>query len=109
MPWPSAEEQIAAAGVDPNSALAQLIRENSSEQDMALLHPAEAPDEAGLPAWFRAYWRKQHPEAEYSAADPASGYPHAARTLYNWMQAHPSLKPEPPPQPTPPPEDAGVH
>ena len=110
--WPvptwaqSAEEQIAAAGVDPNSRLAELIRDNSSAQDVAMLNPADVPDEFKAAPWVLTYWRKQHPEAAFSAGDPAGGYPRALTTLYEWMLAHQDLEPEPPPEPTPP-EDAG--
>src|SRR5829696_4255842 len=107
MPWPSAEEQIAAAGVDPNSRLAELIRDNSSAQDIAMLNSADVPDEFKAAPWVLTYWRKQHPEADYSAGDPAGGYPRALRTLYDWMLAHQDLEPESPPEPTPPPEDSG--
>src|SRR5215213_7587281 len=109
MSLPGAEEQIAAAQIDPNSPLAQLIREN---QDVEQLHPAEvaemaaaepppgmAPTEIEVPPWMRVYWRKQHPESDYSAEDPTHGLPKALEQLAAWMLTHPTLESEPPPLP----------
>jgi hypothetical protein len=128
MSLPGAEEQIAAAQVDPNSPLAQLIREN---QDVEQLQPAEvaamaaeepppgvAPTEIEVPPWLRIYWRKQHPESDYSPEDPTHGLPKALEQLADWMLTHPTLESEPPPMPVaappslqlePPPTPAAPH
>src|SRR5699024_2012520 len=39
-------------------------------------------------------WRKNHPEAEYSAADPTGGYPHALKEVAEWMMLHQDLVPD---------------
>ena len=81
-PWPSIEAQLAASKVIHGSALEKLIREN---QDFQTLRPEEAQDKIRLPLWLRVYWRKHHPEANYSGKDPTGGYPLALRDLYLWM------------------------
>src|SRR5579863_10281969 len=88
--WPTFEEQLAEAKVIRGSALERLIREN---QDFHMLRPEEAHDRLRLPPWIRVYWRKHHPEANYSGA--SGGYPMVLRELYQWMVAHQDL-PEPP-------------
>ena len=80
--WPSLEQQLAAAKVIHGSALETLIREN---QDFTMLRPDEAHDRLNLPPWLRVYWRKHHPEATYSAADPSGGYPRVLLRIYSWM------------------------
>ena len=86
--WPSLEEQLAAAGVEPGTALEQLVRDN---QDFDMLRPEEADDGLPLPPWLRVYFHKHHPEAEYVANDPTGGYPLALRDLYRWMVAFQDL------------------
>ena len=86
--WPTVEEQLSADRVPTRSALAQLIQDN---QDFRLLRPEEATDKLGLPLWLRVYWRKAHPELDYSADDPTGGYPRVLRNLYAWMLANPEL------------------
>jgi hypothetical protein len=41
---------------------------------------------------MRVYWRKNHPEATYSASDPTGGYPRVAHEAYEWMRHHQDLK-----------------
>src|SRR5438128_1931164 len=60
--WPSLSQQL--EGVTPGSALEALIRAN---QDFSRLRPEEAKDTLRLPLWLRVYWRKAHPEGNYSA------------------------------------------
>ncbi len=86
--WPSIEEQIVAAKVERGSALEQLIRSN---QDFHLLRPEEAHDKIGLPPWIRVYWRKAHPEGNYSANDLSGGYPRTLQRIYAWMLSHQNL------------------
>src|SRR4051812_18765664 len=88
--WPSLAAQLANDQVPPGSALARLIAEN---QDLQLLHPAEAHDKMGLPPWLRVLWRRQHPEAEFHAGDPTGGYPLMLKEVYEWMLGHPDLQP----------------
>lgn len=84
--WPSLDEQLAAAGVIHGSALERLIRDN---QDFAVLRPEEATDRLGIPPWLRVYFRKQHPDGDYSG--PGGGYPHLLRDVYEWMITHQDL------------------
>lgn len=80
--WPTLEQQLVASKVTHGSALEKLIIDN---QDFQMLRPEEAHDQLRLPPWLRIYWRKKHPEANYSAKDPSGGYPLALRDLYLWM------------------------
>lgn len=66
----------------------KLIKEN---QDFHMLRAAEAHDKLELPAWLRVYWRKLHPDADYSG--PGGGYPLLLADLYEWMLEHQDLKP----------------
>lgn len=99
--WPTLEEQFAAAHVIPGLALEKLIREN---QDFDMLRPEEAHDKLRLPPWIRVYWRKLHPEGNYSGA--SGGYPMVLRELCEWMIEHQDLPdpevPEIPPRNHPP-------
>jgi hypothetical protein len=90
--WPSLEEQIVKAGVDPDSALARLIRAN---QDFSMLRPEEAKDLIRVPLWLRVVWRKAHPEMAYPADDPTGGYPFVLKEVYEWMLSHQDLRPGP--------------
>jgi hypothetical protein len=86
---PSLDEQLAEAKVVHSSRLEQLIRDN---QDFQLLDAAEQHDDrTGLPLWLRVYWRKNHPETEYSVDDPTGGYPRALKNLYTWMMHNQDL------------------
>src|SRR3954471_10255640 len=69
--WPSLNRQLAADAVVPRSALESLIAGN---QDFSILRPEEAKDLIRIPLWLRVYWRKAHPEVEYSGDDPTGGY-----------------------------------
>src|SRR3954447_23775555 len=95
--WPSYEQQRTEAAVSPGSALERLIQNN---QDFHLLRAEEATDKLGVPPWLRVYWRKQHPEFEYRADDPAGGYPRALKNIHTWMLTHQDLQPDSPPNPT---------
>src|SRR6516164_6567553 len=94
--WPTLERQLADAKVIHGSPLEALIREN---QDFSMLRPAEANDRLGLPPWLRVYWRKKHPDANYSG--PSGGYPLVLKDYYEWMKEHQDLPtqigPEAPP------------
>ena len=70
--WPSLERQLLDAKAIPGSALEKFIKDN---QNFSLLRPEEANDRLGLPPWIRVYWRRLHPELQYSGADPTGGYP----------------------------------
>jgi hypothetical protein len=87
--WRSVEEQLADARAAPGSALEKLIREN---QDFGMLRSEENNDHLGLPPWLRVYWRKAHPEANYSAADPTGGYPRVLHRILRWMLTHHNLR-----------------
>jgi hypothetical protein len=89
-PWPSADQQLKVAHVEPGTALEKLILNN---QDFGMLRPAEASDKIPVPLWLRVYWRKSHPEADYSAADPTGGYPHVLKEIAEWMTLHQDLVP----------------
>jgi hypothetical protein len=87
-PWPSADQQLKVAHVEPGTALEKLILNN---QDFGMLRPAEASDKIPVPLWLRVYWRKAHPEVSYSAADPTGGYPHVLKEIAEWMTIHQDL------------------
>jgi hypothetical protein len=88
--WPSADKQLQQSRVQAGSALEALIRNN---QDFQMLRPEEASDKIPVPLWLRVYWRKGHPEATYSAADPTGGYPHVLKEVAEWMLTHQDLRP----------------
>ncbi len=91
--WPTLSQQLTADSIDPRSALAALIAAN---QDFSLLRPEEARDKLPFPLWLRVLWRRAHPEGTYPANDPTGGYPLILKEVYEWMLAHPDLKPGPP-------------
>ena len=92
-PWPTLTEQLSTKyvglTVQRGSALERLIRQN---QDFSMLREDEKADQRGLPAWLRVYWRKAHPEANYSASDPTGGYPLVLKEILEWMMTHQDLK-----------------
>jgi hypothetical protein len=94
--WPSVATQLSqeyyGQRVQPGTALESLIREN---QDFSRLRDDEKIDKRGLPAWLRVWWRKAHPELEYTADDPTGGYPHVLKEILEWMMTHQDLKPGP--------------
>jgi hypothetical protein len=87
--WPTLAQQLAQQRVLPGTALERLILDN---QDFGVLRPGEAGDALGIPPWLRVWWRKQHPQGGYAAADPTGGYPHLLRDLYEWMLGHQDLQ-----------------
>ncbi len=87
--FPTLAQQLAKDKVIPGSALEQLIREN---QDFSILRPEEANDKIRIPLWLRVYWRKAHPEGNYSGADPTGGYPFVLKEVHEWMLTHQDLK-----------------
>src|SRR5438045_3305458 len=93
-PWPSLQQQLSQEyfgyKVQPGTALEKLIRDN---QDFSLLRDDEKTDNRGFPPWLRVWWRKAHPELEYSANDPTGGYPLALHEILEWMLTHQDLKP----------------
>jgi hypothetical protein len=88
--WPSLDKQIRQAHVEPGTLLERLIQDN---QDFRMLRPEEATDKIPVPLWLRVYWRKAHPEGNYTAADPTGGYPHVLKEIYEWMITHQELRP----------------
>jgi hypothetical protein len=88
--WPSLEEQLRNSRAPRGSALEQLIHDH---QQFELLHD-EPADLLGLPPWLRVYWRKLHPDADYSG--PSGGYPLSLDDLHEWMVDHPDLRPPKP-------------
>jgi hypothetical protein len=87
------------------SALEKLIQDH---QDFEVLRPAEADDGQPMPPWLRVYWRKLHPDGDYSGDSPSGGYPLILRDLHEWMVEHQNLEPgegvpdDMPSDPTPP-------
>lgn len=88
--WPSLEEQLRVAKVVPGSALDKLIRDH---QDFQKLRPEEAYDQLELPPWIRVYWRKLHPDSDYSGL--GGGYPLLLGELHEWMLEHQDLQTPP--------------
>jgi hypothetical protein len=81
--WPTLEEQLEKDKIRKGSALEKLVREN---QDFDMLNPEEAHDQFRLPPWLRVYFRKKHPELDFSG--PKVGYPLALTDIYKWMLLH---------------------
>ncbi len=85
--WPTVEEQLAADKVIPGSALEKLIKDS---QDAGMLDPSEAPNDVWrLPLWIRVYFRRQHPEIDFTG--PGAGYPLILKEIYTWMLQHQDL------------------
>jgi hypothetical protein len=78
--------------IESGSALERLVIEN---QDFEMLRASEASDKRGLPPWLRVWWRKNHPEEDYSAKDPTGGYPLVLKEILEWMYTHQDLIPGP--------------
>lgn len=78
--------------VKQGSELEKLIRDN---QDFSMLRANEMNIRPELPPWLRVFWRKAHPEGEYSADDPTGGYPLVLKEILEWMMTHQDLKPGP--------------
>src|SRR5579872_5165914 len=81
--WPSIDKQLRDSKITPGSALEQFIRQN---QDFAMLRAEEAHDDLPFPPWLRVYWRKMHPELNYSG--PEVGYPLLLKDIGLWMLRH---------------------
>jgi hypothetical protein len=90
--WPTLEKQLQKDRVIPGSALERLIRAN---QDFSILAKQGGRDQINVPLWLKVYWRKHHPEARYSPADPTGGYPMILEELYEWVLVHQNLQPGP--------------
>jgi hypothetical protein len=88
--WPSLDKQLRQSRVQPGTALEKLIQAN---QEFTILRPGEANDKIPVPLWLRVYWRKAHPEGNYTAADPTGGYPHVLKEMAEWMMLHQELVP----------------
>jgi hypothetical protein len=89
--WPTVDQQLTASRVQPGTALEKLILSN---QDFQMLRAEEVHDKIQVPLWLRVWWRKAHPEGDYSAADPTGGYPRALREAAEWMMLHQDLVPD---------------
>lgn len=94
--FPTLSEQLnqkyLGRSVAHTSKLAGLISDN---QEFGMLRPDEFNDKRGLPPWLRVWYRKHHPDLEYSASDPTKGYPLALKEILEWMVTHQDLKPGP--------------
>jgi hypothetical protein len=81
--WPSLDEQLQALEIKRGSALESLIRNN---QNFELLSPEEAHDDLGFPPWLRVYFRKAHPEIDFSGG--RMGYPLILKEVLGYMLRH---------------------
>jgi hypothetical protein len=90
--WPSVDSQLRASNVRPGSALDKLIR---NHQDLSILRPDEVDDNLPFPPWLRVYWRKSHPELDFSG--PRVGYPLILSNVWEWMMRNQDLSSESPP------------
>lgn len=89
LPWPTITKQLTEAKASTGSALETLIINN---QDFSLLREDEKNDKINLPPWLRVWWRKAHPEREYTGEDPTGGYPRVLHEIEEWMESHQNLK-----------------
>jgi hypothetical protein len=91
--WPSVDQQLTqeylGRAVESESALEKLIRDN---QDFSILRDGESADKLRFPPWLRVWWRKAHPDENYSGQDPTGGYPRALNEILEWMMTHQDLK-----------------
>lgn len=81
--WPSLEEQLSGLQVKRGSTLETLIKNN---QDFQMLRPEEANDDLGFPLWLRVYFRKAHPEMDFSGG--GVGYPLILKEVLGYMLRH---------------------
>jgi hypothetical protein len=81
--WPSLEEQLSVSRVKRGSALETLIKSN---QNFEILRPDEAHDDLGFPLWLRVYFRKAHPEIDFSGG--RVGYPLILKEVLGFMLRH---------------------
>ena len=93
--WPSLEEQLYAQKVKRGSALEKLITDN---QDFSILSPSELHDGLPFPPWLRVWWRKKHPEFDFTGGKV--GYPLILKEILSWMLRHQDLPPGAGDQPT---------
>jgi hypothetical protein len=84
--WPTLDIQLKE--VIPGSALEQLIKAN---QDFSMLDPSEINDHFAFPPWMRVWWRKSHPELNFS--NPV--YPIILKEILGWLSRHQDLQPTP--------------
>src|SRR5215471_18547894 len=81
--WPTLEEQLSALQVKRGSALETLIKNN---QNFEMLRPEEAQDDLGFPLWLRVYFRKAHPELDFTGN--RMGYPLILKEVLGYMLRH---------------------
>jgi hypothetical protein len=91
---PSLEQQLKDSRVIAGSALETLIKQN---QDFSMLDPSEFHDGLPFPLWLRVFFRKCHPEINFSSGNP--GYPLILKESHSYMIRHQDL-----PEVTPPAE-----
>jgi hypothetical protein len=88
-PWPSVQTQLSRAKARRGSQLEKLIRDN---QDFQLLDQRESEDDGyGHPLWLRVYWRRTHPDDQYSTVNPGASYPDVLYRIHDWMLSHQDL------------------
>lgn len=91
--WPSVDQQLTqeylGRAVESGSALEKLIRDH---QDFSILRDAEKADKLRFPVWLRVWWRKAHPDGNYSGDNPTGGYPRVLNEILEWMMTHQDLK-----------------
>ncbi|MEP7014721.1 MAG: dockerin type I domain-containing protein [Verrucomicrobiota bacterium] len=91
--WPSLSQALSqdysGYKVQSGTELEKLVR---ASQDFSSLRDDEKTDKRGLPAWLRVWWRKAHPEVNYTVTDPTGGYPHVLKEILEWMLTHQDLK-----------------
>ena len=90
---PSLEQQLKDSRVIAGSALETLIKRN---QDFSILAPSELQDTLPFPLWLRVFFRKAHPELDFSG--PRPGYPLILKEVLSYMIRHQDL-PEAPAAP----------
>ncbi|HET6254617.1 MAG TPA: hypothetical protein VFE32_11110 [Puia sp.] len=78
--WPTLSEQLAKDKIIRGSALEQFITNN---QEFDMLDPSEAGDKLPFPPWLRVYFRKNHPEIDFSGNN--RGYPLLLKEIYHRM------------------------
>jgi hypothetical protein len=88
---PSLDQQLKDSRVIAGSALETLIKQN---QDFSILAPSELHDNLPFPLWLRVFFRKAHPELDFSG--PRPGYPLILKEVLSYMIRHQDL-PEAPP------------
>jgi len=82
----SLEQQLKDSRVIAGSALETLIKQN---QDFSILAPSELHDNLPFPLWLRVFFRKTHPELDFSG--PRPGYPLILKEILSYMIRHQDL------------------